>query len=535
VALLDLQGDGDLDAVFAQGLASLGQAVAGPGADLEVFLNDGRGHFERASGPGLSGWWTGLASGDLNGDGRTDLVAGGYGALRVLLQDEDGRLVPGAELVPSAEGLEPGAAREAGRAPRWITSLALFDADGDGQLDLYAGHYLDLDPVAPVVGAIEDGPLSLPCRWKGHEVYCGPRGLVAQPDRVYRGRGDGSFEERSAAWLPDHPPGYTLAVLPSDVDMDGDTDVFVANDSSANLLLVNDGSGVLRDHGFEAGVALSMDGSPEAGMGIAVGDVNRDGLFDYAVTNFSEEPTGLYFGSPIGFTNETFRMGLSAESRPLLSWGVHLADLDGDTWLELFTANGHVYPQADEELTGTTYAQRDSLWRLGPEARARRVEDAGDDSLLKLVRGTRGSALGDLDGDGAPELVLTYLDGPCGLGLNRSGPENNRLVVQLSAPAPDGAATTGRRTPTDGLGAKVVVVLGDEAAPFALLQELQTSRGYQSASAPWLHFGLGSWEGYRSLEVRWPSGEVTRLPAGPANRRLSIDEARGLLESEELR
>ena len=386
-----------------------------------------------------------------------------------------------------------------------------------------------------MVGAIEDGPLSLPCRWKGHEVYCGPRGLVAQPDRVYRGRGDGSFEERSAAWLPDHPPGYTLAVLPSDVDMDGDTDVFVANDSSANLLLVNDGSGVLRDHGFEAGVALSMDGSPEAGMGIAVGDVNRDGLFDYAVTNFSEEPTGLYFGSPIGFTNETFRMGLSAESRPLLSWGVHLADLDGDTWLELFTANGHVYPQADEELTGTIYAQPDTLWRLGPEAKARRVKDSGDDSLLNLVRGTRGSALGDLDGDGAPELVLTYLDGPCGLGLNRSGTENNRLVVQLSAPAPDGAATTGRRTPTDGLGAKVVVVLGDESAPFALLQELQTSRGYQSASAPWLHFGLGSWEGYRSLEVRWPSGEVTRLPAGPANRRLSIDEARGLLESEELR
>ena len=535
VATIDLEGDGDLDLVFAQGLGSLKEAVAGPGADLEVFLNDGDGRFERAPGPGLSGWWTGLAAGDVNGDGRADLVAGGYGALRVLLQDEAGRLVPGAELVPAARALVPGAPREAGAAPAWTTSLALFDADGDGRLDLYAGQYLDLDPLDPVVGEISDGPLSLPCRWKGHVVYCGPRGLEPQPDRVFRGLGDGRFEEQSAAWLPDHEAGYTLAVLPSDVDGDGDTDLFVANDSSANLLLVNDGAGLFRDHGFEAGVAFSADGNPEAGMGIAAGDVNRDGLFDYAVTNFSDEPTALYYGSPMGFTNETFKMGLGAQTRALLSWSVHIEDFDGDTWLELFTANGHVYPQADEELTGTSYAQLDALWQLGPQARARRREARGTGSVLSLERGTRGTAIGDLDGDGAPDLVLCYIDGPCGLGMNRSGPGARRLVLCLSAPPPADPTPGQRVTPRDAMGARVVLVLGEGAQAFALMKEVQTSQGYQSASSPWLSFGLGQHAAYQSLEVRWPSGAVTRLPGGPAGRRLQVDEAAGLVSSEELR
>ncbi|MFT7484334.1 MAG: hypothetical protein ACI9F9_000174 [Candidatus Paceibacteria bacterium] len=532
VALLDLEQDGDLDVVFAQGLDSLEQGVKGPGADLEVYLNDGHGQFTKGAGPGLNGWWTGLASGDVNADGKTDLVAAGYGCIEVLMQNDAGQLETWQSLIGHgpAEGLIPGEERPMGNAPLWSTSLALFDADGDGRLDLYVGNYLKLDPLDPMVSEITGGQLSIPCRWKGHEVYCGPRGLQPQGDRFFLGTENRGFIHEPER-LIDHKPGFTLAVLPSDVDGDGDTDLLVANDSSANLLLVNDGKGFFRDHGYEAGFAFSADGNPEAGMGLACGDVNRDGLLDYAVTNFSDEPVGLYFGNALGFSNETFRYGLGRETRALLSWSVHLEDFDGDGWLELFTANGHVYPQADEELTGTSYAQADGLWKLGPQPGAQRLQSADSSTLFGRIAGTRGSAVGDLDGDGRPDLVLTTIDGPCALGINDSGPEQHRLLVQLSAgPLPRGKPEAGqRRTPRDAMGARVLLVVGSGPDEFASLRELQTTQGFQSSSSPLLHFGLGREESYRSLRVQWPSGKVTELPAGAADRTLHIEEGRGLI------
>jgi enediyne biosynthesis protein E4 len=531
VALLDLGDDGDLDVVFAQGLESLRQATDGPGADLEIYLNDGAGNFTRAPGPGLNGWWTGLATGDINGDGRTDLVAGGIGALEVLMQNDEGGLESWQSLLSreDAEVLVPGEERPFGLPPEWITSMALFDADGDGILDLYAGHYLDFDPLNPSIAEITDGSLAIPCEWKGPTVYCGPRGLKPQSDRFYRGTGHGGFAQK-LEWLPANQAGFTLAVLPTDADGDGDTDLLVANDSSANLLLINDGTGVLQDHGYEAGIAFSADGNPEAGMGLAAGDVNRDGVFDYAVTNFSDEPTGLYFGSPTGFTNETFRYGLGRESRALLSWGVHLEDFDGDGWLELYTANGHVFPQADEEMTGTTYKQADSLWKLGPARQAIPFKSTDKGSVFGAPSATRGSAIGDVNGDGRPDLVLNTIDGPCVLGINDTGLDNHRLLVTLEGPA---SSSSERRTTRDAMGARVVVVVEHGTSEFALIKELQTCQGYQSSSSPVLHFGLGDANEYKSMKVLWPSGEVTELPAGPADRTLHIVEGQGISKVEE--
>lgn len=532
-AVLDLGGDGDLDLVFAQGLPGLEHTLSGPGADLEVFLNDGTGHFTRTQGPGLSGWWTGLATGDLDGDGDADLIAAGYGSTRVLLQ-QDGALVPGQELVPEGPGrLVVGSRREAGQPPSWTTSCALFDVDRDGHLDVYLGNYLDLDPVAPALGSLGEGVLALPCRWKGLEVYCGPRGMNPQPDRLLRGRGDGTFRDESAARLPGHEPGFTLALAPFDADGDGDVDLAVANDSSANLLLINDGSGVLSDRGFAAGIAYSSDGEAEAGMGYAAGDVNRDGQLDLACTNFSDEPTSLYLGAPVGFQNATHRLGLARESRRLLSWSVHLEDFDGDGWLELFTANGHVYPQADEDHTGTSYAQADTLWRIGPLDHVERRVPASQASLLAYERGTRGSAVGDLDGDGAPDLVLTHIDGPVSLGRN-TWSEHSRLVVVCEGPERPGPAP--RRTPRDGNGARVTLVLQQPGSgEFGLLQEVRTCEGYQSARSRELYFGCGDTTEYQQLIVLWPSGERELLGVGPTNRRLVIREGAGVVASEELR
>jgi hypothetical protein len=539
VALLDIDTDGDLDAVFAQGCPDLAALLAGPGADLEVFVNDGRGHFERRAGPGLSGWWTGLASGDVDGDGRADLVVGGFGAAAVLLQKDGGvfeRVAePGLLAGDGRATLTPGAAREAGAPPTWITSVALFDADRDGRLDVYLCCYLDLDPVAPPIGELGEGVLALPCEWKGQRVFCGPRGMTPQADRLLLGRGDGTFTDASER-LRGAAPGFSLGVVPFDADGDGDTDLFVAADSTPNQLFVNDGRGSFDEVGMSANVAVSQEGMAEASMGAAVADVDRDGRMDLAFTNFSDEPTQLLLGAPVGFRTHTYRAGLQQATRRLLSWGVHLEDFDADGRAELFTANGHVYPQADAPNTGTSYAQADTLWRFDDALRVVAVEPGGANSVLALVRGTRGSAVGDLDGDGAQDLVLTSIDGPAALGHNTFGRSASRIELRLEGRGP--AAPGERGSSKDGIGARVLVVPQWPAntppqRQFALLREVQTAGSYQSASSPWLSIGLGDSTGYSQIQVQWPSGAVDVLPAGEGGRRLFVREGAGLVKSEE--
>ncbi len=532
VALLDLQGDGDLDAVFAQGLESLEAFAAGGGATLEPFHNDGTGNFERAEAPEPRAWWTGLAAGDVDNDGDADLVAAAYGDLLLFEQQADGALLPRRE-----SGLAP----EQAAIPWWATSVVFLDADLDGVLDLYVGQYLELDPEDPPRGELGSGALAIPCWWKGMEVFCGPRGMTPQPDRLLRGEGGGAFADATATWLPEHVPGFTLAAAAFDADFDGDSDLYVANDSSPNLMLVNDLAGepgAFVDRGLTAGVAVNPDGAAEAGMGVAPGDVDRNGQLDFCVTNFSDEPTHLYLGRPVGFSNQSYRMGLANASRRLLSWSAHLVDFDGDGWQELFTANGHVFPQADAEGTGTRYAQPDTLWRLFPRDKVERVWPRRRDSILAIERGTRGTAVGDVDGDGAPDLLLAAIDGPCALGMNRLDPAANRLVVRCVG-APDQPGPSGRRSPRDAQGAKLILVprLPEGMPPeseFALLREVRTGVGYQSASSPEVHFGLGGLAEYTQLSVLWPSGRTTELGPGKAGRRLVVEETKGIVAEEEL-
>lgn len=518
VAVIDLGNDGDEDLVFSQGLSSLAEFAAGQGADLEIYENDGRGHFRRVAGPGLSGWWTGLAVGDLDSDGDQDLVAAGLGVIQVLLQDQ-GRL----QAAMSARS-------PAGSAPAWPTSMALFDANGDGHLDLYVGQYLDFDPARPPLEKLGSGALAIPCRWKGQTVFCGPRGLNPQLDRLLQGDGRGNFQDRSAQWLVDQRPGYALAVAAFDADNDGDSDVFVAHDSAPNVLWIQeraaDGAPRFVDYALAADVALSADGMAQAGMGIAAGDANADGKLDLAVTNFSDEATELYLGAEQGFTRMTHRMALAKQTRSLLSWSVHLVDFDGDGWLELFTTNGHVYPQADAPNTGTRYAQEPSLFRLFPARSAERMTPRAPRSLLGEVLGARGSAVADFDLDGRVDVVVARIDGPAGLGLNRYARERARLSLRLLGSGERGPST--RATPRDGHGACAEVLVGERK----LYAEVQNSVGYQSSSTLWLHFGLDQAQSYSAIRIRWPSGRVEELPAGPANRRLWIEEGRGITRTE---
>ncbi len=534
VALLDLGNDGDLDIVFAQGGRTIDDDEL---PTIAVFENVGAGQFRRRELAGAPRQWsTGLATGDVDGDGDDDLVVASFGGLTVYLQDADGMLVAKTSAIP-ASALHVTRGEQVARGEHgvaaWFTSIALFDADRDGILDLYAARYLDLDRAHPPLEKLGEGPLAVPCTWKGQTVFCGPAGLVPQPDAFFRGRGDGTFEDASSSALPGHSASFSLGVLPFDADNDGDTDVFVANDSTPNLLLVNDGQGVFTDVARAAGVALSSEGRMQAGMGVASGDVNRDGLLDFAVTNFSDEPTELYFGAAQGFRRMTNALGLLRETRSLLSWGVHLADFDGDGWLELFTTNGHVYPQADAPHTGTHYGQPATLWKLGPGTRAIRFEPRAANSVLSPAIGARGSAIGDLDLDGAPDVVVVRIDAPAALGMNRTGAANARVAVRLLGP--EFPTKTAPRTPRDGHGAKAILVVGRGTHEHALLGEVQTASGFQSASSPWLHFGLGGATRYERLIVNWPSGRTDEFPGGEAGARITVREGTGVVAREEWR
>ena len=511
-ALLDADGDGRLDLVLVQG-TSADAWLAGATVEHPLFLSagvvDGVPRFERAADTGLvmGGWPTGVTAGDVDRDGRTDLVVGGLGEDALFLN----RGEPGGPVRFERHPL-PGRAGPLD----WTTSVALGDADGDGLLDLYLVRYLTLDPANPPIGDVG----GVPCRYQGIPVLCGPHGLDPQPDVFLRGlAGPPWFEVATeAAGLADAPPAYGLGVLFADLDVDGDLDVYVANDSVDNGLFRNDGGGRFTEIGGPAGVAVDAAGHPQAGMGVATGDVDADGDLDLVVTNFSAEANALYRqDGPMSFREVSTRAGLALASRPLLGWGVTLADLDLDGHLDLATANGHVYPQADEAPDGGRYAQH--LQVLPGRGDGGFGADLRPDP--RTHRG-RGLLRGDLDDDGDLDLVLLRLDDTPRLFLNTTDAPERALLVSLrggeGAAEPFGATLA---LAWDG-GARVVPRL--------------SASGFQGQDDPRLHVSLPEGARLTSAVVHWPGGETEPLDVAELapGRSVVVTRGRGVVAHQPL-
>ena len=497
-ALIDHDADGDLDLFLTSGSTPQRWAEGEAGFPCRLYRNDGGLRFaevEDRAGLPLLRWATGVAVADLDGDGREDLLVTGFGEDRIFLNR-----ARGFEEV-EASGLARGG---------WSTSAAFADLDGDGVLDLFIARNLELNPAAPPVHG--EG---WSCLWEGQVVVCGPRGLPPLGDRVYRGLGDGRFEEVTSAWGFDAAtPGYGLAVVIEDLLGDATPEVFVANDSSANHLWTRR-EGRWIEVGFRSGVAFDANGEEQAGMGADVGDVDGDGRPDLVVTNFEREAENLYIAAPTGhFFDRSDSWGVATASRATLSWGIGLEDFDLDGDLDLFVSNGHVYPEADRVPTSPGHAQRPQLYRQDrdPRGNPRFVECGEDAGFVGAVVG-RGALFGDLDGDGDVDIIQSCRGAPPRIYENLAARGGGSIAIRLRQGAP------GNR---DAIGSRVEV----ETISGRWVDSIRRQSSFQSSGDPRLFRGHPRGEP-AVVRVRWPDGAQERfdLPADPGA--VTLERGRG--------
>ena len=493
VLLGDFDGDGKCDVVIVDG-STIERAEKGePGRPPRLFLGRGDCTFQPAPEKwNMKGgrWGMGGATGDLDGDGWLDLVVTEWGANRVFMNDKG----KGLREVTEHAGLTGDA---------WSTSAVIFDYDRDGKLDLAVVNYLVFDTkTIQKRGAGQ-------CRWKGHDVMCGPEGLTPQFDQLYRGKGDGSFEDTTlAAKFRPEAAGFGLGAIPLDYDDDGDTDLYIANDSTPNFLWENQGDGTFKEVGYKRGVSHDANGKEQASMGLAIGDMNGDLRPDLFVTNFSGENNDLYLSTKAGgYRERSSAAGLAGPSIPLLGWGTTMDDFDLDGDLDISVVNGHVYPQADSPGTDTSYAQPAQLYRNDGTGKFS-VEPLSDAPMFV----GRASAAADLDGDGDLDLVALSVEGPVRVFQNLAthGADRHWLRVKLASKSAN----------RDALGARITIEWdgGHQAS------EIRTAGGFQSAVPAEAHFGLGKIDRLKTLEVRWPSGRKQVLSDVAVDRVLTIEE-----------
>jgi len=501
VALLDYDRDGDLDIFLANG-NTLERAERGEGgAPSRLYRNDGDWHFtdvSESAGLLLHIWGTGAVAGDLDGDGDPDLLLSAIGELKLMLNQGDGTF----QDATAQLGI--------GGAGQW-QSAALFDYDGDGRLDIYAANYLTFDK------AQVDAMKGL-CNWKGIPVFCGPRGLPGARHLLLRNSAT-RFEDATQRAGLDRSDGKGLGVVAADFDGDGWVDLYVANDSTVSFFYRNRGDGTFEDLSILSGAGYNNAGGEQSGMGTDAGDIDGDLDLDLVKTNFQDDANNLYRNDgQLSFTDIASSWGLAEPSYRSLGWAAKLADFDLDGDLDLFVANGHVYPGVDGMGIGESFAQRSQLF-LNQGNRLVEASEALESP--ELLQSSRGAAVGDLDGDGDLDLVVVNMDAAPNVYETRSPPSQHRLVVQL----------VGVRSNRDAVGAQAILTAGGRKQ----LRTIVGGGSYLSSSDQRLFFGLGPERRIERLEIRWPSGLRELLEDLPADRRLLVREGEGIVESAALR
>ncbi|OLD61848.1 MAG: hypothetical protein AUI53_03995 [Acidobacteria bacterium 13_1_40CM_2_60_7] len=499
-AWIDYDNDGCLDLFVLNGSTLERQQKGERGPGNRLYHNNCDGTFtDVTSGSGLEGgyWGSGVAAGDYDKDGFVDLyVTTILEGNHLYRNNGNGTFTD----VTAKAGV--------GGGRHVSVSAAFFDYDRDGHLDLFVTNYVQfdrayLDRVSPY------------CLWKGLRVFCGPNGVAGDSNVLYHNNGDGTFTDVTKAAGLQNPELKSLGVITADLDDDGWPDIYVASDSTINALYRNRANGTFEDVSLQSGAGYSQDGRAQSGMGVDAGDYDGDGRLDLFVTNFQDDYNTLYHNDgKLTFTDVTFAAKIGQVSFNHLGWGTGFEDFDNDGHLDIFVANGHVYPQVDAaHLPQETYAQRNQLLRnLGNGEFADVTGTAGDG--MQVVKSSRGAAFGDFDNDGQIDVVVINIDNTLTLLHNTTRNRNHWLTLR----------TIGSRSNRDGIGARLRLRVDGRVE----VREVKTCGSFASASDPRVHFGLGATRTIERLEVSWPSGTKQTFTNVPIDHFVVIDEEKGL-------
>ena len=501
VALLDFDNDGWLDIYLLNGSTVLALKGAEPSPRSMLFRNNHDGTFSDVTdkaGVANERWGFGVAVGDYDNDGWPDIYVANYGKNRLYHNNHDGTFTDVAEKAGVALG-------------GWSTGPTWGDYDRDGLLDLFVPGYVKFDVDHPPHGGKS-------CQFRGMNVFCGPQGLPGEGDHLFHNNGDGTFTDVSVKAGVSDPAGlYGLASVFVDVDDDGWLDLAVANDSVPNYLYRNRHDGTFEDIGLASGFALADDGHAQASMGIGVGDYNRDGKVDFYLTSFSDDYNPLYRNEGGGnFSDVAYPSGLGGPTIPFLAWGTGFLDFDDDGFLDIFVANGHVYPTIDRQDWGMTYSQRPQLFRNLDGVKFQEVPPATGSGLADVIS-ARGTAFGDLFNDGHIDVVINNLDSAPTLLRNTFKNANHWIAFKLVG---------GPRSPRDATGAKVFVLAGG----IRQREDVYSGGSYGSSSDPRVHFGLGVSSAIDKAEVHWPNGMRERFSVAGIDRIVELVEGEGVAE-----
>ena len=506
VALLDADNDGWLDALVLSGTrlndgSRVNQTYPpGKAPTSRLYRNNRDGTFTDVTaraGLDAVGWAAGVCAGDYDNDGRVDLFITYYGQNVLYHNAGGGRF----EDLTARAGLPTG-------GTRWGSGCTFIDYDRDGRADLFVANYLRFDlQSAPEVGK---GPN---CVWKGVPVNCGPRGLPTDTNLLFHNNGDGTFTDVSTTSRIAAVAGrYAMTATAADFDGDGWLDIYVACDSTASILYHNNHDGTFTDTAVESGVAYSENGGQQAGMGVAIGDFNGDGLLDLFKTHFADDIPALYRNLGKGlFEDVAAASGVGVLNRHV-EWGAGMPDFDNDGRPDLLYVTGNVYPEVEALLP--RYPHR------GPRVVFRNVDNIRFEDVTAqsgpgatTPHSSRGAAFGDFDNDGDVDVLVFNMNEPPSLLRNDYSGPNHWIAVKLEGTVSNRAA----------LGATVRVTAGGRTQAQAVLSQ----SSYYSHDDMRLHFGLGSVAVADKIEVTWPSGRVETLTGIRGDRVISIKEGLG--------
>ena len=506
-AFLDYDSDGLLDLYAVNGHDLT------PNADPEernaLYRNRGNGTFAevgREAGVGDRGYGMGVTAADYDNDGDVDIYLTNYGPDALYRNEGDGTFAD----VTNQAGLGN---------ELWGTGCAFFDYDNDGSLDLYVANYVEYTLDAPrkdltpyAVGSFAGEEVAPDIR-----AYPSPDNFKGSPDALYHNEGDGTFADVTVQAGVFNAAGKGMGLVCGDYDNDGDVDLFVANDQTANFLYQNNGDGTFADVALIAGVGYSGDGRMEASMGADFGDYDNDGFLDLVVPNFQREPTSLYRNEGDGlFAYESTPSGIGRYSLPYVGWSTAFFDYDNDGFLDIFVANGHTLDNVILFDASTSYPQRNQLFRNEGQRRFVEISHTSGEGL-SIVKVSRGAAFGDYDNDGDVDIFVVNSVGRADLLRNDGSNEHNWFQVRV----------VGVESNRDGVGARIEL----NAGGLRQIREIKSGSGLYSQNDLHASFGLGKHESIEQLVVRWPSGTVDRMSQLAVNQRVVIEEGRGWVKA----